>query len=264
MKLPFAFVWCVMMYIMIADCNPSCPYPEGICKLHTFSVLFTPFGKMFLWGIIIPLITFYLLEIKMISTTLLLFIISCIVMSYHESNGLFARATVFSVIWFFQFSAYAQHFFKPDFDLRYWRVQYSVQAIAATYTLAGIAKLWASGIGWINAGPLFAIQVMKNYSFLYFDIGDITFMEKGKFIANQLINHEAFLTVILTISLILETFCLVAIIKPQLKIIFAVGMIIMHIGIAITMGIGISAIAFPLLIFFINPLYRFIQLFSRR
>ena len=92
--------------MMIMDCGAICPYPVGICKLYTFSILFTPVGKIFLSALLIMAITSYLLEVKMISTLLVLFFISCVVMSFHESNGLFARATVYSVILGAQLLAY--------------------------------------------------------------------------------------------------------------------------------------------------------------
>ena len=88
------------------------------------------------------------------------------------------------------------------------------------------------------------------YSFLYYDTGNVSFIERGKFIADQLVKYKALLTLLLAISLVLETFCIVAILNRKLKVVFAIGLLLMHLGIALIFGIGISAIAFPMVIFF--------------
>jgi hypothetical protein len=263
-KLSYSFFWVFMMFMMIGDCKDVCPYPTGICELYTFRILFTPVGKIFLSALLIMEIILYLLEIKMVSTLFVLFFISCIVMSFHESNGLFARATVYSVIWFAQLLAYFIKYLKADFALAYWRVQYSVQAIAAAYTLAGLAKLSASGLGWVNAGQLFSIQVMKNYAFLYSDTGSFSFIEHALAISGQLVKHKILLTIMLSVSLALETFCMAAALNKSIRIVFGIGLLLMHIGIAVILGIGISAIAFPMCIFFIIPFNKLATLLRKR
>jgi hypothetical protein len=255
-KLAYSFFWTFMMLIMIGKCNEFCSFPTGICKLYSFSILFTNVGKVILSVAIISGVIMYLLEIKMVYTLLFLFLISCVVMSYYESSGMFSRATVFSVIWFAQLIAYSWRHYRADFDLKYWRIQYSVQAIAACYTLAGISKLYASGLGWINSGPLFSLQIMKNHAFLYSDTGAVSYIYQAKSIAYELTKHNVALTVMLAISLMLESFCLLASFNKSIRIVFGIGLMLMHIGIAVILGIGISAIAFPMCIFFIIPFDR--------
>ena len=251
------------MFMMIGKCNESCPFPTGICTLYSFSIFFTSVGKVILSIAIISGVVMYLFEIKMICTLLFLFLISCIVMSYYESSGIFSRATVFSVILFGQLMAYSIRHYNVDFDLRYWRIQYSVQAVAACYTLAGISKFYASGWGWINVGPLFSLQIIKNYTFLYSDTGAISYIDHAKSMVNELTIHKLSLTIMLAISLILESFCFLAVFNKYVKIIFGIGLLLMHIGIAVILGIGISAIAFPMCIFFLIPFDRLAIMLGR-
>ena len=241
------------MFIMIKDCNETCLFPVGICKLYTFSFFFSAGGKVLLTLILIVSTLSYLLEINMLVSIFILFLLSCVIISYHESNGIFARATVFSVIWFAQFLTYAQKNRDPQFDIAHWRIQYSVQAIAAVYTLAGIAKISAAGWQWVLAGPSFSLQILKNHSFLYADTGNIAFIHDAENIAAQLIKHQGLLTAMLSFSLIAETFCFVATLNKRVCIFWGIALLLMHIGIAVILRIGISAIAFPMVIFFINP-----------
>jgi hypothetical protein len=253
-KLVYSVFWIILMFMMIGKCTESCAFPTGMCKLNSFSILFTNVGKVLLSIAIITSVAMYVLEIKMVYTLSFLFLISCIVMSHYESNGMFSRATVFSIIWFAQLLAYSIRYLNADFDLRYWRIQYSVQSIAACYTLAGISKLYASGLGWIYIGPLFSLQIMKNYAFLYSDTGAIGYIYQAKSMAYELTKHNISLTIMLAISLVLESFCLLVSFNKSIRIIFGIGLMLMHIGIAFILGIGISAIAFPMCIFFIIPL----------
>ncbi len=248
-------VTCIMVYE-----GSGCPFPTGICRLYSFAPIFSIYGKPLLVGTLVVLCLLYLFEKKMLLTTFLLSLLSCIIISHHESNGIFFRATILSLIWIGQFLAYIRYHFDRTFDLLHYRIQYSVQMIAAVYTLAGIAKIRASGLGWINAGDMFPLQVMKNYAFLYFDSGSQTVWAEGKTIAYFLMKHHGFIRLFLAVSLGLELFCLAAAIGRKWLISFGVGLLLMHIGIAAIMGIGISVIGKPMVVFFLNPLYRVKQL----
>lgn len=86
-------------------------------------------------------------------------------------TAFFFRATIFSLIWAGQSIAYFQGALNRNFDTKHFREQYACQAIAAVYILAAIAKLKASGIYWGDNATGFALQVVKNYLFQYYDTG---------------------------------------------------------------------------------------------
>ena len=250
------------MFTMLGQCN-ACIFPTGICRLYTFDFLFSSAGKILLYISVVVFAISYLAELKMLSTTFILFCLSCVIISFHESNGIYFRATVLSAIWFVQFIAYAQKHFNPDFNSHQWRIQYTVQIISAVYFLAAVAKLRISGIGWVNAGPLFSLQVIKNFSLSFYNSGEVSVMERGWLIANTLLHNKLITKIFLSASLFLELFCFLAAFNYRLKIIFGTGLLLMHVGIALIMGIGVSVIAFPMTIFFINPLWIVYHLVER-
>jgi hypothetical protein len=258
LKASWVFIWVGIITVMILNCS-SCPMPTGICKIYTFSPLFTPAGKGVLYALIFVLCLSYMAEKFMLLNLGALALLSCIIISYHESNAIFFRATVLSTVWIAQFIAYVIQAIKPRFNISHWRIQFSVQMIAAVYTLAGIAKLQASGLDWIYAGDGFLIHVMKNFSFQYFDSGNSSILERGQCIVQFFQQNYYLLQGLLAIALFLELFCLAAALNKKLKIIWGLGLLGMHVGIAWVMGIGISVICFPMVIYFINPVYLILQ-----
>jgi hypothetical protein len=254
LKVSYVLVILPLMGIMIYGVT-GCPFPTGVCRLWSFSPLFTTVGKPLLLSVYVMAALLYIMEVGMLGVTLLLFLLSCIIISAHESNGIFFRATVISVIWGGQFLAYMQKRFNPSFHLQRFRINYSIQLIAAVYTLAAIAKLQASGVQWINAGSLFPLQVMKNFAYMYFDSGSQHVMEQGKSIAYFLLQYTLVSKVFLAIALALELFCFAAVLGKRWRVAFGIGLLLMHIGIAAVMGIGMSVISKPMIVFFLNPLY---------
>lgn len=258
MKLSFVFIWLSVMLTMLSQ-NKACIFPAGICKIYCFEPLFTATGKRAIVALLFLFGFAYLLEYKMAATTFLLFCITAVIISFHESNGIFFRATVLSIIWAAQGMAYAIAYYNKEFDFKKWRVHYSMQMVAAVYTLAAIAKLRASGLEWVNAGPLFSLQVMKNFAINYYSTGDKDYWETGTRYALALLQNKALVRFLLATSLGFELFCFAACFNKKLQVFLGIGLLAMHIGIACIMGIGISIICYPMLIFFFNPLWVVMQ-----
>lgn len=246
--------WTPLMILMISHCY-DCPYPTGICRIYSFSFLFTIPGKIFLILFILFAISLYLFEKRMILATAMLFMASCIITSYHESNGIFYRSTALSAVFGVQFIAYLINFYNPASDLKRNRIHFPVQVIAALYTVAGISKLRASGLGWINSGELFPLQILKNYAFLYYDTGVENYLQQGKSLAYTMIRNQFFTKLVLAFSLFIELTCFIATFSERSRVVYGIGLLFMHIGIYFIMSIGPSNIAFPMVIFFLNPLY---------
>lgn len=253
-KFSFSVIWLVIISIMISAVE-KCLYPSGICRLYSFEVLFTVEGKMFLMLISIGAIVAYLAEFKMAYTTLLLFFISVVIISFHESNGIFYRATILSMVWAAQSIAYFQAILNKKFNLIISRHQYVCQMIAAIYILAAIAKLNASGLAWGIQTDGFALQVAKNLLFQYYDTGNELILIKAKTLSNFFADYKIITALMLYTALFLESFSFIGLVNKKLRVMWALGLLLMHLGIAIFMGIGISVICFPMVIFFLNPLY---------
>jgi hypothetical protein len=254
-KILFTWYWFLQMRSMIRS-SGSCLYPAGICKLYHFNFLFTGPGK---WGLVLLLLVcaaLYISEKRMLFATGVLTLLTCLIISRSESTGVLLRATAYTPLFAVQFIAYAFAKFIPGFNLTFYRQQYAVQIIAAIYTVAAISKLSASGLSWPQDGSsLFAIQILKGFSAEYFDTANVSALQKGHLLANALLAHKQELKLLLWGSLLLELFCFTATLHPRLKLIYGIALALMHLGIYLTMNILIGGLVYPMLTFFINPLY---------
>lgn len=262
LKASFLFFWISNMGIMLYDVSVNCTLHVGICKWIDFSWLFTPVGKWIWLGVISILSLLYLAEKSMVRVTFLMTLCSILITSYHESNGIQHHATIFSCILGVQFIAYLQKILNPTADLSANRVQYSLQIIAAMYVLAGISKLNVSGLEWIHSGRYFAIQVVKNFSFIYFADGKIETLNEGFRISNELLANQEWISLFLGLTLVLELGCMLALLWPGLRMWYGLALTGMHLGIKWIMAIPFGVIAPPMIIYFINPLYQLVRSFK--
>lgn len=263
-KLSFIWFWIREMLNMLIS-GGDCIYPVGVCKWYSFDILFSSPGVWVFAPIITGCVVLYLFEKQMLLVTGVLTLISCIIISHHESTGIFLRATPYTTIFAAQFFAYLFARLNPDFNLALYRQQYPVQIIAATYTISSIAKLSESGLAWVDNGAhLFALPVIKSFCFLYFDTGNPAALEKGYAIANFALQHQSLFKLLLGGSLLLETCCLVVVLNSRLRFGYGVALALMHLGIKLSMNILIGGLAYPMLIFFINPLYLLLLAYQNR
>ncbi len=261
-KLLFIFYWLTNMWLMLSQTDGNIVLPVGIYKIYQPVWLFSGYGKTALAALVLGLSLLYLFEKAMHVVTLVQFLLSVIIISYHESLGIFNHATVYSVLFAVQSMAYWQKKRNSQFDISLFRIQYSIQIIAAMYMLAAITKLRVSGIGWINSGELFAIQVVKNYSFTYFGTGNKSALETGYALAQKLLMHKFLIKSFLAFALLLELFCFVVVFSRPVRLVYAFALLAMHAGIKLVMDIPFGMIAPPMIIFFINPLFGLVRAVS--
>ena len=253
-KVSLSFFWVNLMVNMVSA-SPKASVPVGICRWVSFDPLFAPPFQPLLYVLLAVLTLLYVLEKKMLWTTLGMTVLTLVIISQHESSGQFFRATSYTVILAVQFLAYAAQRFKPEFDLGFYRLQFPVQIIAATYTLAALSKLQVSGWEWVSSGHLFSLQVIKNEAFRYFDTGNVALMAQAQAKADWFLAHRSLVTMLLGSSLLLELLCPVVLIGPRVRMVYGGLLVAMHLGIYLVMGIVIGGIAFNMIIFFIHPLY---------
>jgi len=264
LKISFVFVWALVIIGMVLGASALCPYPTGICKLYTFSPLFTLPGKVVLLAALAFASFFYLREKYMITSTLVLALLSAIIITYEESNGLYQRATLLSMIWLAQSFAYIAYRYNKNFNLNLFRQQYVVQIICAGYMLAGISKLMQSGFEWpAQSAQLLPIHMMKGFAGDYYSFGNIAYLNKGMAVVGMLSEHYTAFKILLGMSMILELTCFMAIVKPGLRFVYGAALLLMHLGILYTMNILISPFAFPMVIFFMNPLFYIVIGFAK-
>lgn len=258
-KISFSFFWGSNMIKMVLECSRLVA-PVGIVRWLDYSFLFDGKVKLLVLFAILLLSFFYVREREMKITTSIMFFVSLLVISFHESQGVFYRNTSYTVIPGVQALAYWVSYFRKETDIEKWRIQYTLQAIAAFYLLAGLSKLNASGIDWIFSGKYFALQVMKNHYFNYFNTADTGALAIAAEQTAFFLQHNNLLIFLLASSLLLELFAFTALFGEKWQLGIGILLLGMHIGIYVVMGILIGGIAFNMVIFFLNPLYYLIRI----
>lgn len=150
---------------------------------------------------------------------------------------------------FVQFIAY----YRNNANLKSERIQFPIQIIAAGYTLAGISKLYESGLGWVAQAPQASIQMLKNYCYAYYDTGDNLYLDKGMQLTTYALEHANTIKTLFAVSLFLELFACLALINKKSAFIYGLLLTSMHIGIFYFMHIIIIPVFIPMLTFMVNP-----------
>lgn len=254
MKFSMAYLWLSAIFLVMRKFQ-SVPMPVGLCKwLPCHLMLEFPLQKVVLYLSVI-IAWLYILEIKMLWTTLSMFIISMLVFTIEESNGILERRGLLTFIFVAQFVAYLMSVFNEKSNVKQNRVQFSVQVVAAGYVLAGLSKLFQSGLGWVTDGPKIVLQILKSHYYTYVDLGNEKWLIKGNQIVDFINNNTELLIVLLFFSLLIELLAFLAIFSKKHTIIYGFLLLSMHVGIYVVLEIAIVSIIFPMLIFMINPLY---------
>lgn len=253
-KVLFVSFWIFIVFNFSSSYN-SIPIPQGICKIIPCELLLSGLPRYLLIFITAIVLILYVLEIHMFWMTFFIFIISTIIFTIEESNGILRRLSLMTFIYFAQFLAYLVHRFYNKSNIRQNRIQFSVQAIVAAYTLSALSKLYESGIYWIVDGKRIPLQILKSYYQFYIDDGNLSILEKGLGIAQFIEEYPIIIYFLLFSTLFLEMFSLIAIINKKMAFIYGIFLLLMHIGIKLVMDIGIYSIAFPMVLFMINPVY---------
>jgi hypothetical protein len=147
-----------------------------------------------------------------------------------------------------------------------WRqkvIWFAQQLVIATYFLSALSKIMASGIDWFNDAPNIILQLLKSYDQQYIDLGQKQWLQLG---AERVMFFRAnpfFVKGLLLGSFLLELFTPILIWKRNWILPYGILLLVMHIGIFYYMEIIIPPIILPMLAFFINPTYLFMQLINR-
>jgi hypothetical protein len=255
-KISFILFWFITFYFSIINSH-QIPLPVGICTLVNLNWILYPIIKIIVIIFTLIFCILYLFEYKMRWICFFLFIISLISFSIEESNGLYNRNTLLSLILFVQFISYL----KEQSNLHNSSaLQYSIQVIAGAYTLSAISKLCDAGLFWVVDGKRITLQILKSHFQEYSDYVNNSFLLKGDILVKFIENHTFLLYIVLSVSLILELFALVTLTNKKITLIYGILLLFMHLGIYIIMDILILPIILPMIIFMINPLFHAFKL----
>jgi hypothetical protein len=253
-KVSFSLIWFLSSISILYKYNFA-PSPEGVFKLIPVGFYLSLNTKFFLFFINILLIYCYVFEKYFWWTLLGLSLISLFGFSLEDSNCDFDRNTMITGIFFAQFFAYSIKKKYFDFDIEKYRVQFSIQIIAVSYTLSGVAKLKASGLNWVTDGLMMPLQIMKTNYFGYVNDANIEHINNAHHVIELLSNYSGGVMFVLAFTLIIEFFAFLSIFNKKYSFICGILILIMHIGIYLVLDVAIKGTYLPMIIFMLNPLY---------
>lgn len=233
----------------------SAPIPAGIFTWFDFEYIEHPIWRYLIILLFILFSGMYLFEKRMTLSTMCLFLISVFTFSLEESNGILNRYSLLSFLFFAQYVAYQVCVFYPKLDYTQLRFNFSVQAIAATYMLSAISKLTISGLLWASGAKYLTLQILKSHYYKYVTNADIDYIYTGNLMVSFVQKNQALITVLLTISLLLELFAWLCIGSKKRALFYGCLLVFMHIGISWLMDIRLIGISRPMSIFLVNPLF---------
>ena len=260
-----SFVIPVAWYLIFClNYYSSSPLPTGICEWFDCRELcFQPL-KTIVIALVLICSVLYLKEHYMLFATFLLFFLCLTILSLDESNGNFSENGIITTIFFAQFVAYLFKRLSLNENIVQNRIQFSLQIIAAVYTLSGIQKLWRSGLAWFTTDvPKFNLEILRLHYCGYAASGEETLMLKGNMIATFVKEHLIITQFILFLALSSELLCGVILIKRKVAFYYGIILTLMHLGIYLVMDIFYPAIMIPMIVFAINPLFFFYKQLSK-
>ncbi len=256
MKVSFSLIWFLSLLSILYKYNFA-PIPESIFKLFPAGFYLSTNAKILLFIANLILICCYILEKYFWWSLLGLSLISLFGFSLEDSNSDFDRNTMITGIFFAQFFAYSIKKKYFDFDIEKYRVQFSVQIIAISYTLSAIAKLRTSGLNWVTDGLLMPLQIMKTNYFGYVNDANIEHIHNAHHVIELLSKYSVAVMFVLAFTLIIEFFAFVSIFNKKYSFIYGILLMFMHIGIYLVLDVAIKGTYIPMLIFMLNPLFLF-------
>lgn len=229
-------------------------FPVALCTFGCCDwILIYPI-KIFVLIILMLFSVTYIFEYKMNATLGFLSIISVIVFSLEESNGIMNRASLISMVFIAQWIAYLLYH-KQSNKLIANRIQFSIQLVVATYMLSAISKLVTSGINWVSDSQYAVLQIQKSIYYNFYDSTNLNFILDGNQFVQYIDQHGTFFRFLFLSALIIEFTVFIALFNKKTRILYGLLLLSMHIGIFVVMDIIIPHVFIPMILLFLNPIY---------
>jgi membrane protein implicated in regulation of membrane protease activity len=174
------------------------------------------------WGVVLPYITF----------------LSLAVGSLQNSRGAIGHhLQIVSLVLLAQTAAYFYSRFVRDRDRKdkppksageNRMINWSQQAIAATYLVSGLAKLINSHGMWVFQSPLVAVQIVKTTEQDYYNTLDPNRYGAGLATAEWIVQHPLLVTLMAAAGLILELTAPLMLLGRRWALFYGLGLVLFH------------------------------------
>ena len=234
----------------------------GLCHFVDCNLAVHPAFKIMLLLVALIAVVFYIIERRMLLSLCVLSVLSIVIFSAGNSNGIFYRAEILSMVLIAQFLAYVRYFFNPDkAKLLNTRFTYSIQVIAAVYVLSAYSKLSTSGVNWVFSFKEFALQVKKNIAIVNVNWG-LNFSGYGDWLFAFFNQHPYFTISILTLSWFIEVFAFFMLLGKKSTMLYGGVLLIFHLSIFLVMFVYVPTILVCVFTFILNIPYLVSKMFN--
>jgi hypothetical protein len=134
-----------------------------------------------------------------------------------------------------------------------WVIYFSSQTLAASYVLAGLAKLINTGPRWIWDAPMIAVHIARVGDETYYDQLDPSRAAHAERWVGFFTDHPWLVRIGLGGSLILELAAILALVGPRWAAVVGIACIAMHEGIGEMMQLYFGLCQLLCLAFWVNP-----------
>ncbi|MDQ6624844.1 MAG: hypothetical protein M3Y69_01705 [Verrucomicrobiota bacterium] len=131
-------------------------------------------------------------------------------------------------------------------------IDWSLQAIAATYFISGLTKLINTHGLWMIQSPLVAVQILKTSDHTYYDALDPTRHQAGYALAEWMVQHPLLVGIALSSGLLLELTSPLLLWGRRWAAFFGVALLVFHKSIGHTMQLHFPYNEMLLVIYLIN------------
>ena len=231
--------WLLSMWKITTEYD-SQPFPEGICHLVNCAFFaLKPVNVIVLSLAVIASLAYVFDKFKIIALSYIV-LCSLILLSLERSNGILDRQELWSMIFIAQLAATLRYHFSENYftsnniSLANICMFYSIQMVAAAYTVAGITKLQESGIHFITDAPNLIFQLKRMEYQVEIDFGWNFFSEYYYYVEHYLLRNKWLTAIAFSIALAIELLAIISCLGKKYAYWYGWLLILLHIGIAMT------------------------------
>lgn len=251
MKVATGLFWLWEMWrVLFVNHYSGNPYPEGVSRLVDVSFLAVAPVSYVVFALALAATLFYLLEKKMVVALGLISAVSVAVFTIERANGVQSRSELLSMIFIAQWVAYLVK--RKEADAHNTAIFFSVQMVAAAYTMSGITKLMTSGLDWIINPTNAVLQITKIFGQLNIELGFKAGIAYSKFTTGLLLHYPYLAQFLFAAALGIEVFAFTCIFSKQWARTYGLLLLALHIGMLFTVGIAIPVFVLMLLVYPLN------------
>lgn len=251
MKVATGLFWLWEMWrVLFVNHYSGNPYPEGVSRLFDVSFLSVAPVSYVVFALAVAGVVFYFLEKQMAIALGIISAISVLVFTIERANGVQSRSELLSMIFIAQWVAYLVK--RKEADVHNTAIFFSVQMVAAAYTMSGITKLMTSGLDWIVNPTNAVLQITKIFGQLNIELGFKAGIAYSKFTTGLLLHYPYLAQFLFAAALGIEVFAFTCVFSKPWARRYGLLLLALHIGMLFTVGIAIPVFVLMLLVYPLN------------